>query len=120
VATGALPVLFGAVVDCSFWAVLPVVVPDVLALAAVIAPGRDAPVLTATPRAPAAPAPRVIAVTQASPLCRASCRAAEAGGLVVVLPSPIGGRGKLCGSLSMRPRSNTHLCGLWVLPLNRF
>jgi hypothetical protein len=54
------------------------------------------------PRAPAAPAPKVIADTQARPLLRASCRAeAELRELVTVLQSGIGGRGSRRSSWSM-------------------
>ena len=75
--------------------------------------------IAAAPRPLAAPAPRVIAETQASPLLRASWRAeAEWGELLTVLQSGIGGRGLLRCSWSMRPRSITGLCSDWVLPLN--
>src|ERR1035441_828480 len=73
----------------------------------------------AAPTTPAAPAPRVIADTQASPLLRASCRAeAEVGELVMALQSRLGGRKLSRCSLSMGPHSITGLCCLWVLPLN--
>ena len=89
-----------------------------LALVAVVGLGRET-AMAAAPRALAAPAPSVMADTQASPLLRASCRAeAEVGELVMVLQSRIGGRGLLRCAWSMRLRSNTRLCGHWVLPLN--
>jgi len=75
--------------------------------------------MAAAPRALAAPAPRVMADTQASPLLRASCRAElEVGELLMVLQSRTRVRALLRSSWSMRLRSNTGLCGLWVLPLN--
>jgi hypothetical protein len=89
-----------------------------LALVAAVVLGRLI-AMAAAPRAPAAPAPRVIADTQASPLLRATWRAeAEWGELLTVLQSGIGGRGLLRCSWSMRPRSITGLCSDWVLPLN--
>ena len=92
-----------------------VVVP---ALVAAVVLGRLIAIATA-PTALAAPAPRVMADTQARPLLRAICRAAaEVGELVMVLQSRIGGRWLLRCSWSMRPQSSTVLCGLWVLPLN--
>jgi hypothetical protein len=88
------------------------------ALEAAVGLGRLTAIATA-PRALAAPAPRVMADTHASPLLRAARRAElELGELLMVLQSRIGGLWRLRCSLSMRLRSNTGLCGLWVLPLS--
>jgi hypothetical protein len=89
-----------------------------LALVAALVLGRAAAMATA-PMALAAPAPRVMADTQASPLSRAVRRAEpEVGEPLMVLLSRVGRRGLVRCSWSMRPRSNTGLCDLWVLPLN--
>jgi hypothetical protein len=89
-----------------------------LALAVAVGLGRLTAIATA-PRALAAPAPRVMADTQAIPLLRAACRAElELGELLMVLQSRVEGLWLLRCPWSMRLRSNTGLCGLWVLPLS--
>lgn len=122
VATGGIFVVAGAAVACSVEPE-PVFVdaldakPAVVLVAAVRLGKVVA--MAATPRALAAPVPRVMADTQASPLLRARCRAEPEGGVVVmVLQSRIGGRGILRCSWSMSPLSSAGLWGLWVLPLN--
>ena len=88
------------------------------ALAVDVGLGRLTAIATA-PRAPAAPAPTVMADTHARPLLRADCRAElELAELLMVLPSRVEGLWLLRCSWSMRLRSNTGLCGLWVLPLS--
>ena len=120
VATGGIFVVAGAAVACSVEpepvfaldAKLAVVLVAAVRLGKVVA-------MAATPRALAAPVPRAMADTQASPLLRARCRAEPEGGVVVmVLQSRIGGRGILRRSWSMSPLSSAGLWGLWVLPLN--
>lgn len=63
-------------------------------LAVVAADGlRRETAMTPAPRALAAPAPSVMADTQARPLLRATCRAwLEAGELFIMLQSTVGGR----------------------------
>ena len=97
VATGALVVLVGAVAVCSVEACAALV--DVLAVKAdVLLVGAvvlcRAAAMAAAPRPLAAPAPRVMADTQASPLSRADRRAEpEVGEPLMVLRSRIGGAG---------------------------
>ena len=122
VATGGIFVVAGAAVACS-------VEPEPVFVAALDAkPARvlvaavrfgKVVAMAATPRALAAPVPRVMADTQASPLLRARCRVeAEVGELVMVLQSRFGGCGMPRCSWFMRSPSNTRLCGPWALPLN--
>lgn len=123
VATGELFVVDGAAVACDVELDLVCVDVPAATLAAVepvaaVGLGRVT-AKAAAPRALAAPAPRVMADTQASPLSRARCRAEPEGGeLVMVLQSRVGGRGLPRCWWSMRPRSSNRLCGLWVVPLN--
>ena len=116
VATGAKVEVVGVVRACSAEAF--VVFVDMLAAQAVVElvaafwlGVRTA--MAAAPIAVAAPAPRVMAETQASPLLRARCRAGpEVGELVMVLQSCIGWRESLRCSWSMGPHSGTGLSGL--------
>ena len=123
-ATGGAVVVVGAATpvrdDC--WDELPLVKVlaarvDAAVLVAAVAPGKDIATAVA-PRTPAAPAPIVIADTQASPLLRAACRAdPEAGEPAVPLDVWCCGRGVLSSSFSMRPRSTSSLCDRGVNPL---
>ena len=89
-----------------------------LALAVPVGLDRLTAIATA-PMALAAPAPRVMADTHASPLLRAAARAGlELGELLMVLQSRVGGRWLVRCFWSMPLHSNTGLCGLWVLPLS--
>src|SRR5450631_509175 len=119
VATGGMFVVVGAVPACSFELEAPdVVVPALVELIAEVEPGRVDAMATA-PTALAAPAPRVIADTQASARLRACCRAGRgAGELVMLLRSQGRGCGTSRCSLSMPLRSSARLCCRCVLPLN--
>lgn len=86
---------------------------------AVVAVGRDI-AMAAAPRALAAPAPRVIADTQTSPLLRTICRAEPAmGGLVLAARWLSWLLGILRCVLSMAQQSPGSLCAPEVLPLSR-
>lgn len=88
VATGAMLVALGAAAACNVVPELEFV--DVLAakaavvLVAAVGLGKEV-AMAAAPRALAAPAPRVMADTQASPLLRALCLAELEGGVVVMV-----------------------------------
>jgi len=119
VATGGMFVVVGAVPACSFELDAPdVVVPALVELIAEVEPGRVDAMATA-PTAPAAPAPRVIADTQASARLRACRRAGrEAGELIMLLRSQIRGCGISRCSLSMPSRCSARLCWRCALRLN--
>ena len=124
VATGGMRVVVGAAAACSCEPELVCVdVPAAMTAAvlpvAVVVLARLT-TMAAAPRAVAAPAPRVMADTQASPLLRASCRAEpEVDELIMVPRSGMGGSGVLRCSWSMPPGSSSRLCDLLALPLNR-
>ena len=94
VATGGLFVVAGAAAACNVEPVF-LDVPDarVAAVAPVAAVGLGAvTTMAAAPRTPAAPAPRVMADTQASLLLRANCRVVpDVDELVMVFQSRFGG-----------------------------
>jgi hypothetical protein len=122
VATGGLVVVVGAVAACSRCELeVPVDVPEVVAALALCDVALFTLVARATaPRVPAAPAPRVIADTQARPLLRASCRAdLEVAESFMVLQCWAGGRLVPGCSRFMGLPSGTRLSVLSVLPLNR-
>jgi len=85
---------------------------------AVVAVGRDI-AMAAAPRALAAPAPRVIADTQANPLLRAICRAEAGAGGPVLARRWLSWLLISCCSLSMAQQSIGSLCAHAVLPLSR-
>jgi len=127
VATGATVAVVGAAPVVSDACCAEPVVVEVAAVAddvvpvAVVAVGRDI-AMAAAPRALAAPAPRVIADTQTSPLLRTICRAEPVAGGPV---GPVLARRWLSwllilrGSLSMPQQSTGSLCAPEVLPLSR-
>lgn len=115
-ATGVRLEVAGAVPACSAEALAGFVdafaAEDVWELVAMLWLGSRT-AMAAAPTALAAPAPRVMAETQASPLLRARCRAGpEVGELVMVLQSCIGWRESLRCSWSLGPPSGTGLSGL--------
>jgi hypothetical protein len=132
VATGGLIVVVGALAACSCELELPEVVEApalcevavcevavCVLLAFTVALCRVVARATA-PRVPAAPAPRVIADTQARPLSRASCRAdLGVAELFMLLQSWADGRWLPGCSGFMTPRCGTRLSIRSVLPLKR-
>ena len=132
-ATGATVAVVGAAPVVSDACCAEPVVVEVAAVAddvvpvAVVAVGRDI-AMAAAPRALAAPAPRVIADTQTSPLLRTICRAEPGAGVPVGPVGPVGSVLArrwlswlliLRGSLSMPQQSTGSLCAPEVLPLSR-
>ena len=116
---GAAPVVSDACCAEPVVVVVAAVADDVVPVA-VVAVGRDI-AMAAAPRALAAPAPRVMADTQTSPLLRTICRAEPGAGGPV---GPVLSRRWLSWllilrcSLSMPQQSNGSLCAPEVLPLS--
>ena len=128
-ATGATVAVVGAAPVVSDACCAEPVVVEVAAVAddvvpvAVVVVGRDI-AMAAAPRALAAPAPRVIADTQTSPLLRTICRAEPGVGGPVGPVGPVLARRWLSWllilrcSLSMPQQSTGSLCAPEVLPLS--